>query len=43
MVGTEKLANADPRDDLIGVNFDLRLGWITAAAFAWKVLREVSE
>ena len=41
--GMEKLANADLRDDLVATNFDLRLGWITVVAFAWKVLREVSE
>ena len=41
-LGIEKLANADLRDDLVGVNFDLRLGWITAIAFTWNVLREVS-
>ena len=42
-LGIEKLANADLRDDLVGANFDLHLGWITAVAFAWKVLREVSK
>ena len=42
-LGIEKLENADLRDDLVGANFDLHLGWITAVAFAWKVLREVSK
>ena len=41
--GIEKLANAHLRDDLVAANFNLRLGWITAIAFARKVLREVSE